>query len=113
MTGADVPVWTACLVVVLALTGAGFSLVGAIGLVRLRTFYERVHAPTLGATLGMALIVAASILFFSVVEGRLVLRDLLIGVFLTVTTPVTLILLGRAATYRDRAEGNPDAPPDP
>jgi multicomponent K+:H+ antiporter subunit G len=30
-----------------------------------------------------------------------------------VTTPVTLILLGRAATYRDRAEGNPDAPPDP
>ncbi|MCJ2080944.1 monovalent cation/H(+) antiporter subunit G [Methylobacterium sp. J-090] len=113
MTGVDLPVWAAWLVVALALSGAGFSLVGAIGLIRLRTFYERVHAPTLGATLGMTLIVAASILYFSVAEGRPVLRDLLIGLFLTVTTPVTLILLGRAATYRDRAEGNADAPPDP
>jgi len=113
VTGADVPLWVACLVVALALGGAGFSLVGAIGLIRLRTFYERVHAPTLGATLGMALIVAASVVYFSAAEGRPVLRDLLIGLFLTVTTPVTLILLGRAATYRDRTEGNADAPPDP
>ncbi len=112
-TGADLPAWAAWLVVALALTGAAFSLTGAVGLIRLRTFYERVHAPTLGATLGMALIVAASVVFFSVAEGRPVLRDLLIGLFLTVTTPVTLILLGRAATYRDRAEGNADAPPDP
>ncbi len=113
MTDTDIPLWAACLVVALALGGASFSLIGAIGLIRLRTFYERVHAPTLGATLGMALIVAASVVFFSMDEGRLVLRDLLIGLFLTVTTPVTLILLGRAATYRDRAEGNADAPPDP
>lgn len=113
MTGANLPDWAAWLVVALALLGAGFSLTGAVGLVRLRTFYERVHAPTLGATLGMALIVVASVLFFSLRDGHPVLRDLLIGLFLTVTTPVTLVLLGRAATYRDRAEGNPDAPPDP
>ncbi|SFM93383.1 monovalent cation/H(+) antiporter subunit G [Methylobacterium pseudosasicola] len=68
---------------------------GALGLVRLQTFYERVHAPTQGAALGMALILAASIVSFSVAEQRLVLRDVLIGLFLTVTTPVTLILLGR------------------
>jgi len=34
----------------------------------------------------------------------------LIGVFLTITTPVTLILLARAAVYRDRVEGKADAP---
>ncbi len=113
MSPVELPDGAAWLVVVLALTGAGFSLVGAIGLIRLRTFYERVHAPTLGATLGMALIVAASIVYFSLGEGRPVLRDLMIGLFLTVTTPVTLILLGRAAAYRDRSEGNPGAPPDP
>ncbi len=111
MTGADLPVWAACLVVALVLTGAGFSLVGAIGLVRLKTFYERVHAPTLGATLGMALILCGSMLLLSLIEGRLVLRDALIGLFLTVTTPVTLLLLARAAAHRDRHEGNPGAPP--
>lgn len=113
MTGAaDLPVWAAWLIVACAVAGAALSLTGAVGLARLGRFYERVHAPTLGATLGMALIVVASILFFSLSEGRLVLRDLLIGVFLTATTPVTLILLARAAVYRDRTEGDPDAPPD-
>ena len=31
-------------------------------------------------------------------------REILIGLFLTVTTPVTLILLARAALFRDRTE---------
>lgn len=113
MTGIELPDWAAWLVAVLALVGAGLSLVGAVGLIRFKTFYERIHAPTLGATLGMALILAASIVHVSLAEGRPVLRDLLIGLFLTVTTPVTLILLGRAAAYRDRSEHSADAPPDP
>lgn len=112
MTVPELPIWAAGLVVALAVTGAGFSLTGALGLIRLRTFYERVHAPTLGATLGMALILMSSMLLLSLIEGRLVLRDALIGVFLTVTTPVTLLLLARAAAHRDRHEGNPDAPPE-
>ncbi|MNL88462.1 putative monovalent cation/H+ antiporter subunit G [compost metagenome] len=60
----------------------------------------------------MALIVVASVVFWSMTEGRLALRDLLIGVFLTVTTPVTLILLARAAVYRDRVEGDDHIPPE-
>lgn len=112
MSGVDLPAWAAWLVVALAIAGAGFSLTGALGLVRLRTFYERVHAPTLGATLGMALILTSSMVLLSLLEGRLVLRDALIGVFLTVTTPVTLLLLARAAAQRDRHEGNPGAPPE-
>jgi multicomponent K+:H+ antiporter subunit G len=75
---ADLPVWAACLVVGLALAGAAVSFVGALGLVRLSHFYERVHAPSLCATLGLFLVVAASSLFFSIAEGRVVLRDGLI-----------------------------------
>jgi multicomponent K+:H+ antiporter subunit G len=112
VSGADLPAWAAWLVVALAIAGAGVSLTGALGLVRLRTFYERVHAPTLGATLGMALILTSSMVLLSLLEGRLVLRDALIGVFLTITTPVTLLLLARAAAQRDRHEGNPGAPPE-
>ncbi|WP_232628116.1 monovalent cation/H(+) antiporter subunit G [Methylobacterium sp. Leaf118] len=112
MNEGALPAWAAWLVVLLAVSGAGFSLTGAFGLIRLKTFYERVHAPTLGATLGTALILCGSMLLLSLLEGRLVLRDALIGIFLTVTTPVTLLLLARTAAHRDRYEGNPGAPPE-
>ncbi|WP_333612302.1 monovalent cation/H(+) antiporter subunit G [Brevundimonas bullata] len=108
----ELPLWAAWLVVGLALCGGLLALTGSIGLVVLKRFYERVHAPTLGATLGMTLIVLASMVFWSLSEGRFALRDLLIGVFLTVTTPVTLILLARAAAYRDRIEGDAQVPPE-
>ncbi|HBI20237.1 MULTISPECIES: monovalent cation/H(+) antiporter subunit G [unclassified Brevundimonas] len=104
MIQADVPAWAAFVVVGLALSGSTLSLLGAVGLTRLKTFYERVHAPTLGATLGMALILLASIVWFTTAERRFMPRELLIGLFLTVTTPVTLILLARAALFRDRTE---------
>ena len=38
------------------------------------------------------------------------MHEILIGIFVTVTTPVTLMLLARATLHRDRAEGNPDVP---
>jgi multicomponent K+:H+ antiporter subunit G len=107
---ADLPVWVAILVAVLLLVGSGLTLLGAIGVLRLKSFYERVHAPTLGTTLGAGSILIASMIFFSVVQSRPVLHEVLIAVFLTVTTPVTLMLLVRAALYRDRSEGEPDAP---
>ena len=112
MSGADLPAWAAWLVVALAIAGAGFSLTGALGLVRLRTFYERVHAPTLGATLGMFSILTGSIIYFSVSQTRPVVHEFLIGAFITVTTPVFLLLLVQATSYRDRLEGRkaiPDA----
>jgi multicomponent K+:H+ antiporter subunit G len=111
-TPSDLPLWAAWAIVAVTLCGSLLALTGSVGLVVLKRFYERVHAPTLGATLGMALIVLASVSFWSLSEGRLALKDVLIGVFLTVTTPVTLILLARAAVYRDRVEGQDDAPPE-
>ncbi len=112
MTPSDLPLWAAWTIVAVTVCGSLLALIGSAGLVVLKRFYERVHAPTLGATLGMALIVLASVVFWSMTEGRLALRDLLIGVFLTVTTPVTLILLARAAVYRDRVEGDGHIPPE-
>ena len=94
--------WVAGVVI---LFGALLALSGSIGLVRLKTFYERVHPPTMGTTLGTGLILAGSILHFSALEGRPVLHEILIGVFMTVNTPVTYMLLVRAALRRDQAEG--------
>lgn len=106
----DLPEWAAWLTAILIVLGAFITLTGAIGLARFKTFYERVHAPTLGATLGTGFILLGSIVCFSVLQSRPVLQEILIGVFVTITTPVTLILLARAALYRDRVEGRADVP---
>lgn len=90
---------------ILLVAGALVALAGSVGLLRMRTFYERVHPPTMGATLGAALVIAACVLHFSEVQGRLVLHHILIGLFMLVTTPVTFMMLVRAALYRDAAEG--------
>ncbi len=103
----NVPDWVALATAVLVLLGGGLTLIGSLGLLRLDTFYARVHAPTLGTTLGAGSILIASMLFFSVLQTRFVLHEILITVFVTLTTPVTLMLLTRAAMLRDKAEGNP------
>lgn len=108
MTGAaDLPLWAALPVSLLLLLGAALTLTGAIGLLRLRSFYERVHAPTLGSTLGIGCVLLASVLFFSVTRTRFVLHEVLITAFVVLTAPVTLMLLTRAALHRDRREGAP------
>ncbi len=110
---AGLPAWAEVAVALLVLTGAALTLIGAIGLLRLRTFYERVHAPTLGTTLGLGCLLLASMLFFTLAQGRLVLHEVLIGVFMVLTMPVSTMLLARAALYRDRQENRPDVPPLP
>jgi multicomponent K+:H+ antiporter subunit G len=99
---ADTSPVVAGIVALLTLLGAATALIGSIGLLRLRTFYERVHPPTMGTTCGVVLIVAATILLFSVLETRLVVHEILIGVFAVITTPVTYLMLVRAARARER-----------
>ncbi len=107
----DLPVWAAFLVALLVLAGGALTLIGSLGLLRMKSFYDRVHPPTLGSTMGMALIVLGSIVCFSVLRTRPSVHELLIGIFVTLTTPVTFMLLARAALYRDRAERRLDMPP--
>lgn len=104
------PDWAAIVVSVLLLAGALITLVGTVGLVRLSTFYQRIHAPTLGTSLGAVLVLLASSLYSSLALGRPVVHEVLVLAFIIVTTPVTLMLLARAALYRDRAERDPDVP---
>lgn len=107
---ADVPVWVAVLVAFFVILGAGLALVGAFGFLRLSTFYDRIHAPTLSTSWGTGGVMMASILFFTFASGRAVAHEILIGIFVTVTTPVTFMLLARAALHRDRMEKIPIVP---
>ncbi|WP_370869027.1 monovalent cation/H(+) antiporter subunit G [Ectorhizobium quercum] len=110
MSNADLPVWAAVAVAFFLLLGASLALIGTYGFMRMQNFYERLHAPTLGTSWGTGGIVMASMIYFTVSGERLVIHELLVGLFITLTTPVTLMLLARAALHRDRAERNPDVP---
>lgn len=100
----EIPLFSAILTAGLLIAGAATTLIGSLGLLRLRSFYERVHAPTLGTTLGTACIAIASMVHFSTLGTRPVLHELLIVVFVLVTTPSSLMILTRAAVLRDAAE---------
>ena len=106
----DLPAWAAIPVCILLLTGSVITLIGSMGLIRLKTFYGRLHAPTLGASAGTILICVASMITFAVLQNRWILHEILIIVFIILTTPVTLMLLGQSALYRDRIEGKNDVP---
>jgi len=90
---------------ILVVLGALLVAAGSLGLLTLKTFYERVHPPTMGTTLGTGLMLIGSMLHFTALDARPVLHEALIGIFMTLSTPVTYMLLVRAALHRDRAQG--------
>ncbi len=83
------------LVSLLLIVGAFFTLVGAIGLVRLPDFFMRLHSPTKASTLGVGGVLLASIVY-SLSELALP-HELLITLFVFVTAPVSAHLLSQAA----------------
>jgi multicomponent K+:H+ antiporter subunit G len=103
--GGDLPLWVTVPGSLLFIVGGLAALTGSIGLLRLRTFYMRMHAPTLAATLGTACVVIASMLVSSALQDRPTARALLILVLIIMTMPVTSMLLMRAAIYRNAIRG--------
>ena len=104
MTDVVLTPWVVVPATVLLISGGLLALIGATGLLRLRSFYARMHSPTMGATLGTGCVLVASMLVSSAVADRPVIHELLIAAFLTVTAPVTAILLMRAARSRGKHE---------
>ena len=83
----------------LILIGAGFTLVGSLGLIRLRDFYSRLHAPTKATTLGVGSLLIASAIFFSYQDEGLSLHEILVTLFLFITAPVGAHLMAKAALH--------------
>lgn len=106
----SLPPWLMALVAFFLVLGSTLTLLGAFGLIHLKSFYDRIHAPTLGTSWGTAAILVASLLAWSWVQDRVFIHELVIGICVMVTTPVTLMLLGRAAVHRDRVENSGAVP---
>jgi multicomponent K+:H+ antiporter subunit G len=98
-------------VAALLLASGCLALTAAIGLWRLPDFFLRMHAPALASTLAAWLVTLGSIVYFAVREQGLSLRVLLIVILLSITAPVTTLVLARAALFRRRQAGDSLPPP--
>ena len=72
-------------------------------LLRLPTFFARMHGPSMGNTLGAGCILLASMLVSSALLHRPIVHEILITLFIVITAPVTAMMLMRAAIYRSKA----------
>jgi multicomponent Na+:H+ antiporter subunit G len=77
------------------LAGAAFSLLAAIGVLRLPDLYTRMHAASkAGAVGGGMILLAVALVSF---DGTVALRAIIAVAFLLLTTPVSAHLLARAS----------------
>ncbi|MDY0935486.1 Na+/H+ antiporter subunit G [Pseudomonas viridiflava] len=102
----NVPFWAEVLTAGLLTASSLFTLTGALGLLRLKDFFQRMHPPALASTLGAWCVALASIIYFSALKSEPVIHAWLIPVLLAITVPVTTLLLARTALFRKRMAGD-------
>ena len=102
----ELPFWLEVVTAVLLVVSSLFALSGAVGLLRLKTFFQRMHPPALASTFGTWCVAMASILYFSGLKHSPVLHAWLIPILLSITVPVTTLLLARTALFRKRMAGD-------
>jgi multicomponent K+:H+ antiporter subunit G len=105
--------WIEMVVALLLVLSGVFTLAAAVGLVRFKTFFQRMHPPALAFSFAAWCVTLASVVYFSAQDDKLALRSWLIIIFLALTVPVTTILLARTELFRRRTAsgGRGDIPP--
>jgi multicomponent K+:H+ antiporter subunit G len=105
MTAQIIGTYFVCLSLII---GSGFVLVGAIGLLKFNDPMTRLHAPTKVGTVGIGMLLVASIIH-SFDIGQPSTHELLIMAFLFVTAPITANFIGKVNIHRRAC----DTPPPP
>lgn len=96
----DLPIFLAIIVALLLVIAGLVTVIGSFGLLRLNTFFQRMHAPTMGMTMGAFCMALAATIMATYLQNRPILHELLICIFLILTAPVTAILLMQSAIHR-------------
>lgn len=108
MSDIYLPTWAALPAALLLICGGLLTVLGSLGLLRLPSFYARMHGPSMGNTLGAGSVLIASMLVSSALARRPVVHEILITVFIVTTSPMTAMLIMRAAVHRS-ARGRSEA----
>jgi multicomponent K+:H+ antiporter subunit G len=91
-------------IALILMAGSFFLLVGSLGLAKLPSLVQRLHAPTKSTTLGIGGLLVASMIHDWLVEGRFSVHEVLITLFLFLTAPITAHMLAKARLLRSRVE---------
>ncbi len=91
------------------LGGSFFILVGVIGLLKFNDPMTRLHAPTKVGTLGIGMLLLASMIH-SIVLGAVSVHEVLIMAFLFVTAPISAHFIAKIAIH-GRTSDTPPPPP--
>ena len=105
------PLWLEIIVAALLLASGVLTLAAAWGLVRLKHFFQRMHPPALAYVGASWCVTFASIVYFSAQNEGPQLHVWLIIILLSITVPITTVLLARAALFRGRRLNDATLPP--
>jgi multicomponent Na+:H+ antiporter subunit G len=81
------------------ISGSAFALLAAIGVLRMPDVFTRMQASTKAATLGLGCLLIGAALQFGDVAS--LIRVVSIGAFILLTTPVSGLVIARAAYFAD------------
>jgi multicomponent K+:H+ antiporter subunit G len=107
----NVPFWVEAVMAVLLVLSGVFVVISAIGFLRMQDFFLRMHPPALAYTFSSWCVALAGILYFSMLEARPILHPWLVVILLSMTVPVTTVLLARVALFRRRSAAVAGTPP--
>ena len=93
------------------LIGSGFVMVGALGLLKFNDPMARLHAPTKVGTVGIGMLLLASMLA-ALAKGDPSIHEILIMAFLFVTAPVSAHFIAKVSIHRRDCETPPEPPRD-
>ena len=91
------------------LIGSGFVMVGVLGLLKFNDPMTRMHAPTKVGTVGIGMLLLASMLA-ALGSGGSSVHEILIMAFLFVTAPVSANFIAKVNIHRRNCD-TPPAPP--
>ena len=93
----------------LLVIGGTFGLIGSFGLLKLNNPMRRLHAPTKATTVGVGAALVASVIYFAAYRDEVTWQELLIVLFLFVTSPITANFLSKVHLHRNATRA--DLPP--
>lgn len=97
----DIPTWAEISITVLLVIGGSFGLVGSLALIRLPSSIARLHGPTKATTLGIGGVLLASMINGYVSEGVISAHELLITIFLFLTSPITALFIAKVHLHQN------------
>lgn len=97
----------------LLVIGGVFLFVGSYALIKLSDTMQRLHGPTKATTLGLGSVLAASMLYFWLLQGNPSLREVLITLFLFLTAPISAHMIAKAHLHRERSASGRARPAQP